>query len=55
MVFSIMAVFFVQARKHSTKNVVENCGANLLAIFYLGLLGGFVSGPGPAPFQSGFR
>ena len=42
--FAVMAVFFAQARKYATKNVVENCGANLFAIFYPGLLASFVVG-----------
>ncbi len=42
--FAVMAVFLVQARRHATKNVVENCGSNLLAIFYPGILACFVVG-----------
>jgi len=41
---AVMAVFFVQARKYATKNVAVNCGGNLLAILYLGMLGSFVVG-----------
>ena len=41
---AVMAVFFVQARKYATKNVAANCGGNLLAILYLGILGSFVVG-----------
>jgi phosphatidate cytidylyltransferase len=42
--FAVMGVLFFQARKHATKNVVENCGGNLFAIFYLGLLASFIVG-----------
>jgi phosphatidate cytidylyltransferase len=42
--FALMAVFLFQARKHLTRNVIENCGGNLFAIFYLGLLGSFAVG-----------
>jgi phosphatidate cytidylyltransferase len=41
---AVMGVFFFQAKKYSTKNVIENCGGNLFAIMYVGLLGGFVVG-----------
>jgi len=42
--FSVMAVLFYQARKFSVRNVVANCGANLFAIFYLGLFAAFFVG-----------
>jgi phosphatidate cytidylyltransferase len=41
---SVMAVFLYQARKYSTKNVMENCGGNLFAILYIGVLASFVVG-----------
>jgi phosphatidate cytidylyltransferase len=42
--FAVMGVLLFQGRKYATKNVVENCGGNLFAIFYIGMLASFIVG-----------
>jgi phosphatidate cytidylyltransferase len=41
---AVMAVFLFQAKKHGVRNVVANCGGNLLAIFYAGMFASFFVG-----------
>ena len=39
---SLLALFIYQAVRFTTENVIANCGAGFLAIFYLGFLSSFV-------------
>ncbi len=41
-VFSLLGLFVYQGRRFGTTSVISNCAANYFAIFYLGLLAGFV-------------
>lgn len=42
--FSILGIFFLQARRHKTKGVIANCSAGVWSILYLGFLSGFFLG-----------
>ena len=42
--FSILAIFFLQARRYGTKGVIANCSAGVWSILYLGFLSGFFLG-----------
>ena len=42
--FSILGVFFLQARRHKTEGVIANCSAALWSILYLGFLSAFFLG-----------
>jgi phosphatidate cytidylyltransferase len=40
--FSVVGLFIYQAGRFGTDGVIKNCGANLLAVFYLGFLSSFI-------------
>jgi phosphatidate cytidylyltransferase len=42
--FSVLALFFVQARRYGTEGTIINCSAGLWSIFYLGFLSSFFLG-----------
>lgn len=42
--FCLLSLFVYQYLRYGTSGTIVNCGANLFAIFYLGLLSGFVLG-----------